>query len=262
MITTPRTVHVDGGAATIGTDDAGIERAVARWHGRLIDPNYTTEALERWLRKEFPSQRVEVAGFHLGWAPVTNEEFSAFLDATGAPAPTSIHDGQPADHPVWPVPAELAEHYCRWLSEETGLPIRLPTECEWEWAAGGLEHREFPWGDAFDPRRCNTVESGVGTTTPVGAFLDGAAPCGAVDMAGNVEELTSSWYVPYPGGEVVVDDLLVRHPQGYRVLRGGSCMLGGDAARTARRHGPVDGERFRHQGFRIAVGVLQDPSWR
>jgi len=30
--------------------------------------------------------------------------------------------------------------------------------------------RVYPWGDSFDKAKCNTSESGIGTTTPVGAY--------------------------------------------------------------------------------------------
>lgn len=253
MIAVPETVCVAGGLATIGTDDVGIACAAERWRDGLIEPSYTSSAFESWLRKEFPPMRAPIAGFRLGWAPITNAEYACFVAALGVPLPASIVEQQPGDHPVWPISAADAMAYCAWLSEMTGDLFRLPTEFEWEWAAGGPDHLEFPWGDEFDADRCNTAESGLGKTTPVGAFPSGVAPCGAVDMAGNVEELTSSWYRPYPGGTVIEDDLMVKHPGGYRVLRGGSCLLGGDTARTARRHGPVDGDRFRHQGFRVVI---------
>jgi toxoflavin biosynthesis protein ToxD len=253
MNANPRTVPVAGGRAAIGTDRQHLRRAVVRWGSALVDASYTACELERWLSKECPAFEVEVAAFELGWAPVTNGEFRRFLAAAGGPVPESMSVDEPADNPVWPVPFAQAAAFCRWLASASGLPVRLPTEIEWEWAAGGPDHLEFPWGDEFDPCRANTFESGIGKTTPVGAFPTGAAPCGAVDMAGNVEELTSSLYAPYPGGYMVVDDLLVLYPTGYHVLRGGSCTLGGDAARTTRRHGPVPGQRFRYQGFRILV---------
>ena len=50
-------------------------------------------------------------------------------------------------------------------------------------------------------------ETGLAITTPVGVFPGGRSPFGVDDMAGNVEEYVDDAYAPYPGGEVVHDDL-------------------------------------------------------
>jgi formylglycine-generating enzyme required for sulfatase activity len=46
----------------------------------------------------------------------------------------------------------------------------------------------YPWGDAFDPSRCNSAESGFGKTTPVTQYASGASRVGCCDMAVNVWE--------------------------------------------------------------------------
>ena len=74
-----------------------------------------------------------------------------------------------------------------------------------------------------------------GTTTPVGAYPEGASWCGLMDLAGNVEEWTASRYAPYPGGHYIEDDLTDLVGRAYPILRGGSFRLGGDLARCARR---------------------------
>ncbi|HED30712.1 MAG TPA: hypothetical protein ENN50_03280, partial [Prosthecochloris aestuarii] len=112
------------------------------------------------------------------------------------------------DQPVVGVSWYAARAYCLWLSmlESKGNEkghYRLPTEMEWEWAAGGrrdksgevLEVREYPWGDKPEPtpKHANYAQN-VGATTPVGRYPDGATPEGLYDMAGNVWEWMENWY--------------------------------------------------------------------
>lgn len=52
-----------------------------------------------------------------------------------------------AHFPVLGVPCENAVVFCVWLSRETGILHRLPTEAEWIAAFRGTEGRIFPWGN-------------------------------------------------------------------------------------------------------------------
>jgi formylglycine-generating enzyme required for sulfatase activity len=243
----PPMVAVPGGRVAVGTPAEDVAAIAAAWAHVGIR--------RQWIDKEVPRHEVLVEAFALGRYPVTNWEFRAFLEDTRASwLPTSwthgVYPPDRANHPVHTVPAAAAEAYAGWLSSQTGRRFRLPTEAEWEHAAAGPEGREYPWGDDFDAQRANTADGGPLRSTPVGIYVGGRAACGALDMAGNVEEYVADDYAPYPGGVVVNDDLQRAHA-GYRMTRGGGFTRFGDLARCRRRHGAFSSGLYAI-GFRLA----------
>lgn len=97
-------------------------------------------------------------------------------------------------HPINCVSYQDAKTFCAWTHK------RLPSESEWELAAGGTEHRTYPWGsDSPDSQLCWNRNEQQGTC-PVGSFVAGSTPEGARDLAGNVWE----WVTNHcPGGHEV-----------------------------------------------------------
>jgi len=150
------------------------------------------------------------------------------------------------NHPQVGVSWYEAVAFTRWLSEQTGLDIRLPTEAQWERAARHTDGRRYPWSSdpqaRPDPNKMNYNETDIDSTSAVGCFPGGKAECGAEDMSGNIWEWCSTkWRDDYDEYEKKVDDGL-EGDEG-RVLRGGS-------------FGSY------HGGARCAVRVRYDPSGR
>ncbi|MBK9715910.1 MAG: SUMF1/EgtB/PvdO family nonheme iron enzyme [Kouleothrix sp.] len=201
-----------------------------------------------------PAHQVVLPAFYIDRAPVTVAEYLRFVQATGHKPPRLLFPGpRPLDferHPVTGVSWHDARAYAAWAGK------RLPTEAEWEkaasWDPAAAAKRRYPWGDEWDSRRCNMLDSGIGHTTPVGFFSPhGDSPCGATDMAGNVFEWTSSmdWNYPYRIGDG--RDELDRY--GTRVRRGGAYTSEEVFMRTTTRQlSPPDG-MFLADGFRCAV---------
>jgi formylglycine-generating enzyme required for sulfatase activity len=209
-----------------------------------------------------PANEVSLSAFYIDRYPVTQAEYSRFVQATAYPIPcyrvewlntheynwsTETHSppADKLDHPVVLVTWEDACTYAAWALK------RLPTEAEWERAARGTDGRRWPWGNEFRQEACNTYGLGIGRTTAVYRFSPhGDSPEGVGDMVGNVWEWTSSLYRPYPYAPE--DGREDPEGQGWRVLRGGSWFNDQTmASATARLDG--DFVFFTNVGFRCAV---------
>jgi formylglycine-generating enzyme required for sulfatase activity len=210
---------------------------------------------------EQPQERHHLPDYYLGLTPVTNAQYLAFVQATDRHPPRDWRKGRPPrgkeHHPIVNVSWYDAVAYCRWLAGVTGRPYRLPTEAEWEKGARGSDGRIYPWGDRWDPARCNSKEGGVENTTPAGAYPQGASPYGLLDMAGNVWEWTSSLYRDYPyradDGREDPDSA------DSRVLRGGSWLNLYDSTRCAYRRSYTPAYGSRIHGFRPCLSSADSP---
>lgn len=230
-----------------------------------------------------PRHRLELGAFRIGKYPVTNAEFRKFIDTHGylrkefwteigwrwlqsrpQIAPGFWDDPRFNDErqPVVGVSWYEAVAYCDWLSKALARPFRLPSEAEWEKAARGMTDAcKFPWGDQFEPGRANTAELGIGATTRVDAFPQGASPYGVIDLAGNVFEWTQSkwgrnwqeleFQYPYRADDGREDV----EGSAARVMRGGSWFNPYYEANVSNRARFLPGSRGSNIGFRIVEAV-------
>jgi formylglycine-generating enzyme required for sulfatase activity len=184
---------------------------------------------------------VRLGPLSLARYPVTNADFDRFVGETGARVSTALAAKLAAevlaDHPVTDVTYADALAFCGWATSVLDTAVRLPSSDEWEAAARGPESRIWPWGDTFDPERCNCDEAAWGWTVPVDKHPGGASPCGAEQLCGNVWE-----WVGDPPDE-----------DGWRTLRGGSFLDTSWGVRAARTL-PADPRRATPTtGFRIVI---------
>ncbi len=204
---------------------------------------------------------VTVGPFEMAERPVSQGEFAAFVEATGAAPPLHWRregstwlarrfDRWAAVDPAAPmvhVSLTQALAYCRWAGR------RLPTEAEWEFAArnGGMEDR-YPWGDAVIEEvpaldfRYRGPSSAVADPAPI--------PSGLRQMLGGVWEWTSSAFTPYPGFRAdPYRDYSQPWFETHHVLRGGSFATRGRIAHNRYRNFYLPERADPFAGFRTCA---------
>lgn len=161
---------------------------------------------------EKPQHTVYLDGYWIDKTPVTNAMFAKFVAETGYlteaekrgeayvygqgsvkgaqwrhPQGASSNILGKDNHPV--VCVSWNDANAKWAGR------CLPTEAEWEKAAGGTDGRKWPWGNNPPTDKLCNFNGNVGDTTPVGNYPAGASPYRALDMAGHVWEWCNDNYV-------------------------------------------------------------------
>lgn len=246
----PKMISVPTGWFWMGIPDKKVQKL-------YTEVDWAREWYEKGMfRSEQPITKVHLKAYEIGKFPVTNLDYYQFIWKASYRVPKGWVGFRFAEgydlHPVVGITHKDAESYCEWLSSMTGSKYRLPTEAEWERAAAGIDCRIYPWGDTFDPWRCNTLDSGKNGTTAVGSYSPaGDSAVGCVDMAGNIYEMTSDKLYPYPYGEVPPNaERELRY-----VIRGGAFYYSHKLARCAAREGAPPDYTSPAIGFRIVREV-------
>ena len=205
---------------------------------KLWRDNGWEEKSKQWEPPPHPV--ILTRGFWLYRYEVTNGSYQKFTTAAqrqveGWRAPFFQHLQFPVNCVSW----DEAAAYSQWAG------AALPTEAQWEWSARGPQGNLFPWGDTWDRSKCNNAElwahKSLGSSEAcnewfrslnfqrsdecipflkaVGSFPEGKSWCGALDLAGSVQEWCTDWY-----GYSIAP---VSDPQGpatgkWRVSRGAS----------------------------------------
>jgi formylglycine-generating enzyme required for sulfatase activity len=195
-----------------------------------------------------PVHRVRISrGFWIGKHEVTNTLYQAYCKAGNVQSYDPKLQGP--EHPARFVNWMDANAYC------THFGLVLPTEAQWEYAARGPENRWFPWGNDWDSTRCAYVNrrGPAGETWPVGSFPTGASWCGALDLAGNLDEWCQDWYDRLYYQHSPKDDPTGPTSGEDRVMRGGDAGDAPWACRGAQRGSLFPEQRRGSVGFRVCI---------
>jgi formylglycine-generating enzyme required for sulfatase activity len=181
--------------------------------------------------------------------------------------PMADRGANDSDRPVVQVSWRDAQAYASWLSRETGLHFRLPTDEEWVYAAAGrFKDDALPESlDLSDPGRrafaiydrdASREEMIDKAPQPIGNF--GVNENGLLDVAGNVWEWTDTCFVRSTlqgHGDVAATIANC----GIRVVEGRHRTYMPDFIRDARAGGCSAGAPPSNLGFRL---VRDDDPWR
>jgi formylglycine-generating enzyme required for sulfatase activity len=190
-----------------------------------FDPNCVPEGMVRVPGGEFPYQNstpIFVDTFFIDKYEVTNEQYCQFLndadpcglyydpgmeidinDTDPYNCSYTVQDGN-ENHPIRYVNFYDANTFAEWRSRVEGVTYRLPTEQEWEKAAGWdpVEEHHYTYGYHQDIHGCEWMNYKncyggpleVGRFNGTGGKEDAKCYYGCYDMSGNVWEWTSSIY--------------------------------------------------------------------
>ena len=195
---------------------------------------------------EKPGHIVTVDDFSIGKTEVTQAQWVAIMGSN----PSSFKgDNLPVESVSW----NVVEEFIGKLNEKTGKTYRLPTEAEWEYAAGGgitnrSEYSGTKYESMLDEYAWYSINSNR-TTHAVG--IKKPNQLGLYDMSGNVEEWCSDWYGSYTS-------LPQNNPKGAsigssRVLRGGDYLFFAKLCRVSSRHSYNPDSRSMFNGFRLVI---------
>jgi formylglycine-generating enzyme required for sulfatase activity len=206
-------------------------------------------------RRSRPVRRVRLSPFWIGKFPITNEQFSHFLEENPLCPKPAFWDNPSFNHlqqPVVGVSWEEAQAYCRWAG------LKLPSEAQWEAAARGTDQRSYPWGKEMPTNLHANFNGACGATTPVGSHPAGIGPYGTLDQAGNAWEWCldpwdSQAYLQWEDGQV---DPLTKGEPAVRALRGGSWRNPLQNLHAAYRERTTAKLRFNTHGFRCLLQAV------
>lgn len=205
---------------------------------------------EQGERDERPMHKTSVDAFWMAKTETTVWQWRMFCTSTGRAMPNAPWFGWKDDHPIVNISWDDAVAYCYWLHEQHGKMFRLPTEAEWEFAAGGgIKRAGFNYSGNNIPDSVAWYGHKTDATMPVAQKQPNEL--GLYDLSGNVWEWCADWY-----DENYYQIKMATNPQGpangrFKVLRGGAWDIGARNTRNTYRNPLSPSSRNHNKGFRV-----------
>ena len=230
-------VRIEPGAFQMGFEGMALPESMLTKHGHFPNGDFD----------EHPRHKVTITKpFYMAVFQVTNKQYELFdpehekLRGMGG---VSKQDNEAVVSVSW----YEARAFAQWLSDKEGLPYRLPSEAEWEYACRAGSYTPFSTGVEVDQGQTDS-------DLTVGASLPN--PWGLYDMHGNVEEWCMDWYGPYSSKDQ--KDPVGRETGDFKVTRGGSHSTEPYYLRSANRLGTMPEDKQWMIGFRLVIGQMPD----
>jgi len=201
---------------------------------------------------ERPRRTVKINSFAVSKYEITLAEYEKFAQATGRRIPDNLYMDKPT-HPVIFVSWDDAFNYSRWLSEQTGKRYSLPSEAQWEYAAGTGARSPFWWGYEEEPNRAHCFGCGTGLDprkpTRIGSFQPNRF--GLYDVNGNVAEwVRDCWHDNYNNAPLT-GEVWEGGDCSVRIVRGGSYSSPPQSIRHTKRDKFRSDAIYDNIGFRL-----------
>lgn len=194
-----------------------LRKNMVRMEGGTFTMGIVADGDDENMADNAPAHQVTLSPFFIGKYEVTEEEWKLIMgedpsdDASGKYTSSSC----PVDNVSW----EDCQKFIEKLKALTGLPYRLPTEAEWEYAAKG-GNEEWPFAGSADITECGWYSSNSGNVKhPVGKKRPNGF--GLYDMTGNVREWCGDYYDEKFYSESPSENPIGPVEGAKRVIRGG-----------------------------------------
>lgn len=231
----------------------GVPFDMQRVEGGVFIMGGTREQHRESISTDLPTHTVALNTYYIGTTEVTQALWKAVM-----PEWNFLDDFYTPTHPMAYISWYDCQEFIRRLDSITGLPFRLPTESEWEFAARGgnrsLRYR-FAGSNIIDSVSWYLNNAGFRQHQVASRWSNELA---LYDMTGNVSEWCSDWYGRYHLGTEP-------NPKGpesgeWKVVRGGSYDNCEANLYLSRREYLNPNKTTNYCGLRLALTLLDEPT--